>query len=79
MVGAVFGILIASLLLNSLAAFWPRAEALSVVGILHYFRPFAIIRDGGYEARDILVLLLIAAFAWTAGAFAFTHRDIHAV
>ncbi len=75
-VGAIFAVLVASFLLNTLAALWPAADALSVVGLLHYFRPFVILSSGTYQTTDIAVLLTIAAFTWLTGALIFTRRDI---
>ena len=76
-VGAIFALLVASFLLNSLVAFWPRAETLAVLGLLHYFRPFAIVRDGCFQITDIAVLLSVAIITWVAGGFIFSRRDIH--
>lgn len=76
--GIIFGILVTSYLLNWLAAFWPDAEWLALAGILHYFRPFAIVRDGGSAVTDLAVLLSIALVTWVLGAIIFTRRDIHA-
>ncbi len=77
-VGWLFGILVASFLLNSLAAFWPRAQALSALGLLHYFHPFAIIRDGAIQTSNIVVLTALTLTAWVAGGVIFARRDIHA-
>jgi len=74
--GIVFGILVTSYLLNWLAAFWPSVEWLAVVGILHYFRPFAIVRDGGVATADVVVLLSVAAVTWVVAAIIFMRRDI---
>ncbi|MEE9294212.1 MAG: ABC transporter permease subunit [Phycisphaerae bacterium] len=76
-VGTVAGILVASFLLNSLAAFWPRAQAISFVSIMHYFRPFVIILEGRLQTAEVIVLLSIAAATWTAGGIIFSRRDIH--
>ena len=78
-IGIIFGILVTSYLLNWLAAFWESVEWLAVAGILHYFRPFAIVRDGGIATADLVALLSIAVVTWGAGAVIFTHRDIQAV
>lgn len=77
-VGWLFGILVASFMLNSLAAFWPRAQALSALGLLHYFHPFAIIRDGAIPNSNIVVLTTLALTAWVGGGVIFARRDIHA-
>ena len=49
-----------SYVLNWLAAFWPSIEWLAVAGILRYFRPFEIVREGRIETADLVVLLTIA-------------------
>lgn len=76
MVGAVVGILVTSFLLNWLAAFWPRVQSLSILSILHYFRPFVIILDSRYQTADLAVLLAVALGTWTAGGLIFARRDI---
>lgn len=76
-VGLIFGILLTSFLLNILAAFWPKAQAVAVVGILHYFRPFEILRDGAPRTADAIVLFTVAAVTITIGAVIFRRRDIH--
>ncbi len=77
-VGWVFGILVTSFLLNSLAAFWPRAQSLAALGLLHYFQPFAIIRDGAVPTVNIVVLVTLALTTWLSGGIIFARRDIHA-
>jgi len=75
--GAAFGILLSSFLLNWLAAFWPAAERLAYLGILRYFRPFAIIKGGAMIWSDVLLLLAVAVTAWIGGGVWFVRRDIH--
>lgn len=77
--GIVIGILVVSFLLNSLAAFWPKIESVAVFGLLHYFRPFVIVRDSRLEPWNIGVLLSVAVVTWTVGGVIFSRRDIHAV
>jgi ABC-type transport system involved in multi-copper enzyme maturation permease subunit len=75
--GVSFAILLSSFFLNWLAAFWSPAQKLAFVGILRYFRPFVIVRDNRAQIGDIGTLLIVAAVAWTLGAWIFSHRDIH--
>lgn len=75
-VGIVFGILVTSFLLNWLALFWERAEVVAHLAVLHYFRPFIVVRDGQYPIADLAVLLAVAVVAWTIGGFIFARRDI---
>lgn len=77
-VGLIFGILVTSFLLNWLAMFWERAQMLAHFAVLHYFQPFAVVRDGRYPAGDIAVLLAVAAVTWTIGGFVFARKDIRA-
>jgi len=76
-VGVTFGILLCSFLLNWLAGFWRPAQVLAVIGILQYFRPYVILREGRLQAGDMAVLLAVAAVTWASGAFFFCRRDIH--
>lgn len=73
-----FGILLSSFLLNVLAAFWPAAERIAYAGILHYYRPYVIIREGGPNIPDLAVLVAVAVVTWTAGGIVFARRDIPA-
>lgn len=75
--GVAFGILLCSFVLNSLAAFWESARQLAYVGLLHYFRPYAILGNDHLATGDIAVLLAVALVTWSIGAFIFTRRDIH--
>ena len=76
-VGVAFGILLCSFLLNWLAAFWEPAQRLAFVGILRYFRPFVILREGHLQTADVAVLLAVALITWSIGAVVFTRRDVH--
>jgi hypothetical protein len=79
-VATVFGILLASFLLNFLAQFWPPAEAVSRLSVLHYYKPLGVLRpgvmDAGWPVADMLVLAGFAAVTWTAGGLWFARRDI---
>jgi ABC-type transport system involved in multi-copper enzyme maturation permease subunit len=77
-VGLIVALLIASFVINSLAALWKPAESLAFLGLLHYFRPFVVVIEGGYPWGDIVALLALAAATWVAGAVIFHRRDIHA-
>jgi ABC-2 type transport system permease protein len=79
-VATVFGILLASFLLNFLAQFWPPAERVSFLSVLHYYKPLGVLRpgvvDAGWPVADMLVLGAFAVVTWTAGGLWFARRDI---
>jgi ABC-type transport system involved in multi-copper enzyme maturation permease subunit len=72
----VFLLLLASFLLNFLAPFWKLAERISFIGILDYYRPLYILRDGTVPWHDMGVLLVAAAVTWTAAGVVLSRRDI---
>ncbi len=72
----VFLILLASFLLNFLAQFWTVAERISFLGVLNYYRPLYIIRDGTVPWQDMGILLGVAAVLWIAAGIVFTRRDV---
>jgi len=63
----VFGLVVASFLLNFLAQYWEPAKAVKFLGLLEYYRPAIILRDGAIPWSDLAVLLSAAAVAWTTG------------
>lgn len=72
----VFIILLASFLLNFLGPFWDVADRLSFLGVLDYYRPMVILRDGIVPWRNMAVLLTVAVVLWTAAGVIFNRRDI---
>ncbi len=72
----VFVLLLASYLLNFLAQFWEPAERVSWLGVLHYYRPLFVLRDGTVPWGDIGILLGTAAVLWIAAGVVFTRRDV---
>ncbi len=75
-IGAAFAFVLASFLLSYLARFWVLADRLSFLSVLTYYRPFAVLRDGGWPLRDMTVLLAAAGAFWTAGGIIFARRDL---
>jgi len=75
-IATVFGILLASFLLNFLAHFWPPAQAISFLSLLHYYQPLPLVRTGDLPVLDMVVLVGFAAAAWTAGGVWFARRDV---
>lgn len=74
----VFGLLLASFLLNFLAQFWEPADAVSFLSLLNYYRPLPMLQDGaaGLPVADMVVLLGFAAVTWVAGGIWLARRDI---
>jgi ABC-type transport system involved in multi-copper enzyme maturation permease subunit len=64
---AVFALVVASFLLNFLAQYWEPAKAIKFLGLLEYYRPAIILRDGAIPWRDFVVLLGSTIITWTAG------------
>ena len=72
----VFVVLLSSLLLNFVAQFWDFAKHLSFLGILDYYRPLFILRDGKVPWGDMSVLLGLAIGLWIAAGIQFSRRDV---
>ena len=78
-VGIIFGVVLASFLLNFLAQFWGPAEGLSFLSVLTYYRPLRIVQNSAWPIADMLVLTIVGAAFWLGGAIVFTRRDISTV
>jgi ABC-2 type transport system permease protein len=72
----VFLLLLASFLLNFLAQFWKVAEHVSPLGLMYYYRPLYILRDGTVPWSDLSVLIGVAAVTWIAAGIVLSRRDI---
>lgn len=72
----VFVILLASFLLNFLAQFWTVAQRIAFLGILDYYRPLYIVRDGAVPWRDMGVLAGVGVGLWIAAGIVFSRRDV---
>ena len=66
-IGIVFGILVASMILNFLAPNAAWADRVSFLGVLDYYRPVDMLTTGAVPVRNILTLLAVAVVTWTAG------------
>ena len=75
-IATVFGILLASFLLNFLAQFWSPAQAVSFLSLLDYYQPLPLVRTGDLPVGDMVILVGFAATAWTAGGVWFARRDV---
>ncbi len=78
-VTVVVMLLLASFFLNYLAQFWEPAEKIAFLGILDYYRPLLIMRDGVWPIKDMAVLLAVAVVLWTAAGVLFARRDVSTV
>ena len=67
---------VASFLLNYRALFWARARRAAPLGLLRYYRPLIVLRDGALPARDLAVLLSSAVVFWGLGGLIFARRDL---
>ncbi|HEV3137630.1 MAG TPA: ABC transporter permease subunit [Pirellulales bacterium] len=71
-----FVLLLSSFLLNYLAQFWDVAKRFAFLGLLDYYRPLFILRDGIVPTRDMAVLLVAALVLWIAAGVVFNRRDV---
>ncbi len=72
----VFGLVLASFLLNFLAQFWPSAEILAPLGVLNYYRPAQILATGSVPFADVAILWGVAVCAWVVALETFARRSI---
>ena len=75
-IGAVFGLLLFSFLLNFLAQFWDPAKSIAFLSVMEYYKPALIIESGDFPVRNVGILLGIAMTAWIAGGIVFRRRSI---
>jgi len=75
-VGVAFVFVLASFLLNYLAQIWQPAQRLEFLGILRYYRPIFILRDGVWPVRDLIVLLSTAVGLWIVAGVILARRDL---
>lgn len=78
-IALVLATLLLSFLLNFLAQFWKAVEQIGFLGLLHYYRPLATLRDGQWPVQDMAALVGLAVFFWSVGLWRFRRRDIPAV
>jgi len=76
-VGAVFGIVLVSFLINFLAQFWDPAADYAFLSIMDYYQPAIILREKALPIGDITTLLIVGGLFWIAGCEAFARRDIY--
>ena len=72
----VFGILLASFLLNFVAEFWEPAEKIAFLSVMKYYQPAQILLSGDFPIRDVAVLLSVGGSAWLLGGEVVARRSI---
>ncbi len=72
----VFGIVLASFLLNFVAQFWAPAKQIAFLGVMEYYQPAQILQSGDFPIQDVAVLLLAGGSAWLLGGEVFARRSI---
>ena len=75
-VSIVVACLLSSFVLNYFALLWPAAERISVIGMMHYYRPMVVVRSGEWPIGDISVLLVSAAVFWVVGLIRYSTKDV---
>ncbi len=78
-IALVFGILLASFLLNFLAQFWEPAQSIVFLSLLDYHKPLIALREaraGHWPLGDMALLATVALVTWAAGGAWFARRDI---
>ena len=72
----VFGIVLASFLLNFVAQFWEPARQIAFLGVMEYYQPAQILQSGDPPFQDVAVLLLVGGSAWILGGEVVARRSI---
>jgi ABC-2 type transport system permease protein len=71
----VFGILLASFLLNFVAQFWEPADNIAFLSVMEYYQPAQILQ-GKVPLQDFAVLLLVGGSTWFVGGEIVARRSI---
>ena len=77
--GIVFGITLASFLLNFVAQFWDPARQIAFLGVMEYYQPAQILHTGDVPIRNVAILLLVGGSAWLLGGEVVARRSIRTV
>ncbi|HJN08723.1 MAG: ABC transporter permease subunit [Pirellulaceae bacterium] len=72
----VFGIVLASFLLNFVAQFWEPAKQLAFLGVMEYYQPAQILHSGNLPIGDLAILLLVGGSTWLLGGEIVARRSI---
>ncbi len=78
-VAVVLAMLIASFVLNFLAAFNETIRRFSFLSVMDYYRPLFVLQGDTRPGKDISVLLTVGIVCWILGALVFTRRDVRTV
>ena len=78
-IGALFGLLLASFLLNVLAEFWHPAQRVAFLSVLHYYQPARVMAAAALPMRDVGALVGVGAAAWMVGLEIVARRSIRTV
>lgn len=78
-IAILFGLLLGSFLLNVLAEFWPPAQRVAFLSVLHYYQPARVLTTVTLPARHIMSLGGVGLVAWIAGAEITARRSIKTV
>lgn len=72
----VFGIVLASFMLNFVAQFWEPAKQIAFLGVMEYYQPAQVLQNGDPPFRDAAVLLFVGGSAWLLGGEVVARRSI---
>ena len=75
-VAVIFGLLLASFLLNFVAQYWPPAKPFAVLSVMNYYQPAQILQEGIFPAHDMALLLSVAGITWILGGEIMARRSI---
>lgn len=75
-VTVIFGLVLASFLLNFLAQFWDPAKHIVFLSVLDYYQPALILREGAIAPSDLFTLLGVGAITWAIGMEVTARRSI---
>ena len=75
-IALVSGFLIVSAMLNFVEAFIEAIQRIRFIGMLSYFRPVDVVRNGEWPITHMFVLLGIAITCWVVGLVVFCKKDI---
>ncbi len=76
---AVMGVLvvtIGTLMVNFLEPLWEPAKHAAPLSLLHYYKPFAVIKTGEWQVKDLAILSGVCATLWVTAGVVFSRRDI---
>ncbi|MDA7980327.1 MAG: ABC transporter permease [Pirellulales bacterium] len=75
-ISVTFSVVIVSFLINFLVPFWKPAEHVAFLGLLHYYQPAAILKQGEWPLGNIVTLLSAGFVLWMASLFIFSRRNV---